>query len=498
MPAWTDASRKIDGKLEVQWDGVSWTDESSRLIAASGVQSMIPIWQSFGSAAVQAPWTATFEMRNASDRYSPFNSSSPIYSSVQTNHGHGIAIRFSMGLWNGSSFDYTRVFTGYIDDMTVISTARDRATFKCIDNVQPFLQQKHSTSMATDQRVDQWLGTLATAAGVTSTDFDSGLFRIPYLWLDDENIWTEMNKAAHSEGGWIYFDQNGTLTFRNAEAWIVDSVYTSNQHSFIVNRFKDLSLPFEWRNTYNEIVVVYSPRVAIATDTIYQLPEAMALLPGEARTITARFTRPAASVNTPVANTDYTIITAAGDDISGSVSVAVTAYAQRAEIAFTNNSTTTVAIVSSFQLTGTPIVGAPVQQEKLQATDADIGDPTGSGPVKTYRLENNEYIQSRVQAAFLAEMLRDRLKVGRQTYMVNGYPAIPTLIPGHRVTVIESGSGLSVTNIGFIRTINWRYGGGSYRASYEIIDATGWFPFGDYFQLGSSLLGVSGTDKAYY
>lgn len=497
MPAWTDATRRIDGKLEVQWDGVSWTDESANLITASGVQSMIPVWQSFGSAAVQTPWTATLEMRNATNRYSPLNSGSPIYSNISTNHGHGIAIRFSMGLWNGASFDYTRVFTGHIDDMTVLSTARDRATFKCIDNVQPFLQQKHSTTMSQNQRVDQWLNTLATAAGVPSTDFDSGLYVIPYLWLDDENIWTEMNKVAHSEGGWIYFDQNGTLVFKNAEAWIVDSVYTTSQLTLQVTRFKDLALPFEWRNTYNEIVVVYSPRVAIATDTIYQLPEAMALLPGEVRVVTARYTRPAASVNTPVANTDYFIITAAGDDISGSVSVAVSANAQRANITFTNNSTTTVAIVSSFRLTGTPVVGAPTQQEKLQATDADIGDPTGSGPVKTYRLENNEYIQTRSQTAFLAEMLRDRLKVGRQTYIVNSYPAIPTLTPGHRVTVLEAASGAGSSD-GFIRAINWRYGGGAYRANYEVIDASGWFPLSDYFQLGSSLLGVSGTDKAYY
>lgn len=496
MPAWSDATRRIDGKLEVKWDGASWTDESGNLIAASGVQSMIPIWQSFGSGAVQTPWTATFEMHNLDNRYSAYNASGALYSYIQTNKGHGIPIRFSMGLWNGASFDYTRVFTGYIDDLMVLSTARDRATIKAVDNTHPFLQQKASTTMSQDQRTDQWLSTLATAAGVTSADLDTGLYTIPYCWLDDENIWTEMNKAAHAEGGWVYFDQFGTLTFKNAEAWIVDAAHATSQNTFAVSRFKDLALPFEWKNTYNEVVVVYSPRVAIATDTIYQLPEAFALLPGESRVVTARYTRPALSVNTPVANTDYFIITAAGDDISGSVSVVVSANAQRANITFTNNSTTTVAIVSSFQLTGIPVVGAPVQQEKLQATDADIGDPTGSGPVKTFRLENNEYIQTRVQAAFLAEMLRDRLKVGRQTYMVSGYPADPELIPGFRVTVAETDSG--VNNDGFIRSINWRYGGGAYRATYEIIDASGWFPFSNYFQLGSSLLAISGSDKAYY
>src|SRR3972149_10051104 len=141
-PAWSDAVRHVKGKVEVQWNGTDWIDESANLISANGDQSLQSVWQSPGSFSPQGPWKASFQFRNASDRSSATNSLSGIYASISTNKGFGVPIRFSMGLWNGSSFDYARIFTGYVDDISVTSTRDNRATFSWFHNAPPLLPRK--------------------------------------------------------------------------------------------------------------------------------------------------------------------------------------------------------------------------------------------------------------------------------------------------------------------------------------------------------------------
>jgi len=143
---------------------------------------------------------------------------------------------------------------------------------------------------------------------------------------------------------------------------------------------------------------------------------------------------------------------------------------------------------------GRMLQGYQALQEKMQATDSDIGDPT-SDAAKTLRVSGNEYIQTPHQARFLVEMLRDRVKTARQMYQARNVPALPFLQPGDRVRFVEAGSGLN--NPGFIQTIAWRYGGGSYRADYEIIDATDWYINDDYFELGTDVLAAT-SDKVFY
>jgi len=68
--------------FEHSLDGSTWTDESANMLAAAGNQSMLNLWQMAGGSQAQPPWTANFQLRNNADRYSPLNSSSPIYSNI--------------------------------------------------------------------------------------------------------------------------------------------------------------------------------------------------------------------------------------------------------------------------------------------------------------------------------------------------------------------------------------------------------------------------------
>jgi hypothetical protein len=494
---WTDASYKMSAKLEVQWDGSNWTDESANLLAASGKQAMLQLWQMAGGVAAQPPWDASFAMSNDADRYSATNTSSPIYSYIADNKGHGIPIRFSMGIDDGDGgFTYTRVFTGQIDRIDVISTRDDRVTFTCIDNALPLLQRKVTTTMSLNQRADDWLTVLASEANVAATDFDAGFFEIPFCWCDDENSWTQMCLVAYADCGHLFFDLNGTLTFENAEAWAGDARHNTSQHTFTVSRFKDMGLAFDWSNCYNEVIIEYSPRAQIGQVVLYELDEVVQVLPGATRSdVIARLRSPSPTINAPVSGADYHVVSDAGDDMSEDLSIALTKYAQRVELELENTHSYLVAWLYRFRLTGRPLQGYKALEIKLQASDSDIGDPS-SADAKTLRISGNDYIQLAEQAMFVASILRDRIKKARQIYPIKDVPAIPTLQPGDRVTVVESGS--EINNEGFIQSITWRYNGRQYRADYEVIDATSWFLNNDYFEMDSDVLAPVTSEKVFY
>jgi len=276
------------------------------------------------------------------------------------------------------------------------------------------------------------------------------------------------------------------LTFENAEAWAADARHNSSQNTFTVSRVNDYNLAFQWQDVYNEVIVEYAPRVQRGQVVLYELDEVVRVLPTDTRSITARLRYPAASINAPVANADYYVTSQAGEDLSASVTVALTKYAQRVEVEFENTHAYLVAYVDSLRLTGRPLMGYQALQEKLQATDSDIGDPT-SATAKTLRVGGNEYIQTLEQARFLAQLLRDRVKKARQIFVARDVPAIPTLQPGDLVTAVEAGSGLNHT--AYLTGISWRYGGGAFRADYEMIDAANWYLYSTYFTLGTDTLG---------
>lgn len=489
--AWTDTTRQINILFEVDWDknGV-YTDESANVVSAQGTMAMLQIWQSIGGNAVQPSWQLSVELKNQSNRYSPLNAASPINADIATNRGYGIPVKLSVKKVDESPTLTEQLFAGYIDSMTVTSTRNRRVTINCLDNSHPILQRKVSTTISQNQYADDWIGTLATAANITSTDLDNGLRQIPYVWLDDENVWAEMCQTANADGGFLYFNRSGQLVFRNSESWFLDTVYNTSQHTFTVSNFLDVAQPFDYTNIYNEVVVVYASRVPTLEDTIYTLPRAFDLLPGESRAITARYRYPVTDYITPT-SADYVIITAGGDDISADVTISVTGSAQRADVVFTNNNASDVAIISQFKIRGYPLIGEDADQKKYQATDSDIGNPT-TGELKSFRVTGNAYVQTVEQADLLAMMLRDRLKKGRQSFTVQAQ-AIPTLEPGYLVTVSAA-----VDVLCYIQSINWSIQNGKYHATYNLIEATDWFIYSDYYELGTDAPNATTSQRIYY
>lgn len=481
---WTDATRKVAAKLEVQWDGTNWTNESVYLLTAQGDSSIQQVWQLIGGTGVTPPAAAAFTMSGASGRYSPFNTGGDLYTHIKDTHGYGAAVRFSVGYDDAGFgvYTYERVFTGVIETVQYTSTRDSRVTIRAVDASAALSQHRVSTLLTEGTTAGAYIGALATLAAVSSTDLDPGLYTIPYAWLDDEAVWTEICLLAQADGGTARFDRNGTLVFTNAETWDA-----TNRHSFGVDRFKDLNFSSSWQNVYNRIAVVYADRVPVTSDTVFSLREGFIVLPKETYTFTATH-KPAYGALTYTT----TITDALGNSMGDAVTITTTPYAGRTEVSIYNDHTTIAAIVSAFSLDGQTLSGDDDHDYSLDAADSVIGNPA-TGAVKMFRCAGNPYVQTQAQAAFLAEMLRDRLKAARASYAVTA-PGIPTLEPGSLVSVTEATTGVSRSC--YVQGVTWSFGGGAFNGTYKLIDADGWAIYDNYFALSSSTLG--GTHVLFY
>jgi hypothetical protein len=370
-------------------------------------------------------------------------------------------------------------------------------TFGCVDNAHKIIQSRHPTTLYVDTPLETFFEIVANDAGIADGDMtlDSGLFSPPYMWTDHEQAWRELCWMAASEGGLVYFDQTGELIYENAESFLSNARHTVSQHTFDVSDSEDFAPQTRHQSTYNEVIVIGMPRAEYGSVKLYEIDSAIKIAPGQTETLDVRLNYPQASLPTPAAGVDYHVRDRAGNSMLGDVTVSLTKYAQRVEVSIVNSSTTDVAILHDFTLWGRPIVGRQTLQEKFQATDADIGDPTVDEQ-KTLVISRNPYIQLQTQVRMLGEMLMDRVKVSRYWYDVRRAQFIPDLIPMDLVTVVESGSGINDT--GFIQSVAWNFSGGLATADYDIIDAGNWFPYSDYFILGTDTLGAGSTKKAWY
>lgn len=154
------ASRKVIKKLEVCWDGSSWTDESAYLQTENidEVGSKSWVW------GESTPTEAVFNLFETTGRFSYFNTSSPLYAYIGASQGRNIEVRFSVGFWDsiGGKYDYIRQFTGYIDYIG-FGTASGSYVLHCMDGALKQKQNKASTIMYINQTVSDWLTVLCGA-----------------------------------------------------------------------------------------------------------------------------------------------------------------------------------------------------------------------------------------------------------------------------------------------------------------------------------------------
>lgn len=484
----------------VAWNGTDYVDESANAIEWDiTVRLSIP---GDGLAPMGTVDVGRVLLRDVEWRYSPWHTGgdSTIRSNISGATGlTGIACYLKAGfVLADTTTEYVTVFTGYIygwqhdpAQKTVNLTLRDRAW--------KLLQRRGSTTaISTNTTTDAYIGAVLTLASWPADDrvLDSDPVVIPYAWLDDEPYWGDMAQIVSSVGGNLYANHSGKIVFESASHWIGHS---SKAWTFDAGDVLPVPPQITPVDLVTEVVVEYAPRVPGQAGVLWQLDKPVFIRPAETREIEARFTHPALSVFTladgevsRMLDDDYYVTAPNGLNLYDFVrhSNTVTSTAAGATVTIQNMHTSFVACVRFLQLRGLPLIGGPTEQVKV-----------GTGASNNYRTRSergNPYLQTRQQAAFLANFLADRYEAIRPVWSIPNAPGVPHLELGDRIGVSD-GRGLSSEREGFVIGINtsWRTpqdGGASQTPvlaqNIDVIDATGLWPSGTYYKIGTTALGA--------
>lgn len=453
-----------------------------------------------GSSPVAA---MTLELENYDNRYSPYNESGPLYSSLlaTTATAGGVSVSYPQ-LWQVplrvrvgfEASELLTMFTGLIDEPgETYGVNGSQVSFRCLDVGGVLLKRKLSTKLKKQINPRDWMIYLMQVAlGDNASKFignnmDSGFFFIPYAWLDDEDAYSECSKAAASEGGYFFFNELGKSVFRNAAWWARAS--TTSVYTFTVAKFTDITPGYDWQSVATGALVEYQGRQPAGEQVVWKSsgvivvpPSPDGSTPGET-TIDARLEFPCEDVYPPTLVTDWLPINAGGVALSDVVEWVMSHDTQSAAIRIKNYAHET-AFITRMQLRGLALYGGPTEQVKRNVAVPLV-------PTNVLRYADNPYVQTKPQADLLADLAADRMQYPRLTYRLDGVPAIPWLQLGDRITITAT-EPITTSRDAIITKLDFRWQVNSlFTMSIEAVDAAGLFQYPTFFVLGTSVYNSS-------
>ena len=164
----------------------------------------------------------------------------------------------------------------------------------------------------------------------------------------------------------------------------------------------------------------------------------------------AKFSNPAYAVITVVAWTkvlqdangdyDYQALTGGGEDKTSSVSIAQTNYAGTSLLYLINSDTSWTVYMTKLQLRGQPLL--PRETKRVERKDQTSMDTYGERILNLSGDDANLYIQNKIQAESVSELLLARLKDPHARLTISGIKGDETLEIGAKVTVTEASSSM--------------------------------------------------------
>lgn len=484
MTAMATSVRRPRVLLEVAWDKTTFQNESAHVISFDIQRQTELLNADLAPSGVVDVGTIT--LRNYRWRYSAWRSGgdASIRPYINGDWGAtGIPVRLWVGFQlGGGATEYCPLFRGYIYNIDEDGEAKT-VRLSLRDASWSLFQQRASSPIFLNRRVDDLIREYAVLGGwpLEKIQADASPFIIPCAWLDDDALWQEMTAVASSVGGRLYTDAYGVLRYEEAWHWLDHAVVWAFDANFLQRLVPDIQLAL----LTSSMVVEYAPRVIGKADVVHTVTEQYIIRPQSAATVDIRLDQPVLySANFD--ESDYWFDNGAGLPMNRFVTMAVTYYAQRITIQFTNTHTTQPAILRFLQIRGHPILGGPTGEvEKVLVNMPPVS--------RTRSLRSQFYVQTHAQASYLVSLLGDRYRRIFPVWRLSGVPGIPPLELGDRV-LFRDGKTLSDYREGFVIGIHSTF---TPKAGYEpvfaqtidILDAQGMFTANNYFRVGISTLG---------
>ena len=290
--------RQVAPKIEIQWDGINWVDESTYFLSAQGNEQLS------GTDGQGIASTLDVELDNTDDRFTPNNVDSPLYGYIKPR----VPIRIETII--GTSF---RLFTGYIKNFHPDIKSKI-CSLECYDN-QVLLNNKEANGIVyEDNRTDELLTVLATLAELDPAQytFEVGLHIVNFGYFENRNVWPVMGELSIAERGRIFFDRYGILRFWNRDhLHNQTSVVTLTQNDWIL----DLDYSIAEHDIKNYVTVQAKPRASAGIQVVWSngdvqyldaYSDTLILIPANAsQGAWLELEDPCSTFITPVSGTDF-------------------------------------------------------------------------------------------------------------------------------------------------------------------------------------------------
>lgn len=346
----TETIREIETKLEIKWDGNSWTDETTYFLNAQGHERMNSVTKEFTASEVD------FELDNTTNRFLPENTSSPIYAYLNTN----VKVRFGVIIEDS----YYRMFTGRIKDIRP-DRRTGVANINCIDNTSLLIDKDCPRALYEDKRTDELILPLLQEEGITEYDLDQGDHVVTAAWFKNLKILPTISALCVAERGRTFFDRFGKFVFWNRTHLDKQaSMVTLTRNDMLTN----FSLSVRDSDIKNSAVVKAKPRASAGVQVVWTNGNIQALNPytdtlvwipaHDQQVAYLEMEDPCTAWITPVANTDYIANTQAdgsGTDRTSNIIISeFVSYADACYIAVENPTDDDI-YLTKFQIRASPL-----------------------------------------------------------------------------------------------------------------------------------------------
>jgi hypothetical protein len=448
--------RRIIPSIEIMWDGINWTDESTYFLSSQGDEQIAGI-NGQGIAS-----TLDIDLDNSEERFTPDNTSSPLYGYIKPKTP--IKVSITIGVT-------TRLFTGYIKGIHPNTKTRI-CSFECYDNQILVSDVKADGVVYQDNRSDQLLAVLAQMVGLTSSQysFDVGVQTINYGYFEDSSIWEVMGQIAAAERGRIFFDRDGILKFWNREHLHNKTTsVTLTQNDWII----DLDYSVNDNDVKNDVIVQAKPRGSDGVQVVWSVgnisyldpyTDTLVMVPaGGSQQATLEMENPCSLFIQPIANTDYIANSAqdgSGDDLTSDISI--TEFVDYGTSVFLNivNTGARDAYLTTFQVRGNPIIVLKYIQVEVKDDNSISLYGSQSETIQ------NDFIQDESSASDIAYE-----ELWRKQYAINNFKVdivgIPYLICGDVISFEHKKD--SYKNY-MIDKLNWKLDDGGFKQTLTLVN----------------------------
>ena len=499
-------SRLISYTLYVDWNNngsfAAEDNVSNYLLGASGDESISnPDESTFASNGFVTE--ATFTLFNQGQRFSPTNSSGPLYTYIQNGKFYQLPVKFEVTI---AGTTHT-VFSGAIKSITESprkANENGTVSIRCTTDDGVLINKKIETPNETTRTFYETgkdegrliaktleLCDLEDGVDFISQDYPGtptvdiptiapGMFTIPWYWLDSESPIEDCWKLAAACGGRFFFDVRTKMyTYQNMTMYGTVTEYATSQTT-ISESNSDVIMPvLNDKELYEKIKVTAQPRGIGYTQTVWESEDIPRLAPGEVLVLWAKLNNPIYKYSTPAYTWEAT--TTSGYSRTSDVSISASYYTQSVKFTITNSGVYHI-FLRNFKLMGKPIEGGEnYVYDKLSDNTTFWSSKDGKE-----RAIENPYIQTPAQAQAIGDLLAGRQGNFGERYSVKGYKGNNFLRAGQRVTLSNSTIGINTDAI--ITKASFSLGTGEITQDLELFSTTYIHPLPNtnYFKIGTN------------